>query len=80
MPVEAHWSIGLIERAHYTLRRAYHIIIEECPNIPRHAALQMAIKAVNDSTGPNGLIPTLLVFGTYARMVETDPPAPLITQ
>ncbi len=39
----------------------------------------MAVKAVNDSAGPNGLIPTLLVFGAFPRMTEFDPPAPSIT-
>ena len=38
--------------------------------------LQMAVKAVNDTAGPNGLVPTLLVFGAYPQMVEMDPPAP----
>ena len=28
----------------------------------------MAFKAVNDSAGPNRLIPTLLVYGAYPRM------------
>jgi hypothetical protein len=27
--------------------------------------LQMAVKAVNDTAGPDGLVLTLLVFGTY---------------
>lgn len=40
----------------------------------------MAFKAVNDSVGPNGLIPTLLVFGAYPRMMEMDAPSPTITQ
>ena len=30
----------------------------------------MAFKAINDSAGPNGLIPILLVFGVYLYMVE----------
>ncbi|KAI1007173.1 hypothetical protein K3495_g1048 [Podosphaera aphanis] len=42
--------------------------------------LQMAIKAINDSAGPNGLVPTLLVFGAYPRLTNSDPPAPTITQ
>jgi len=29
VPVEAHWSIRMVERAYLTLRRAYQIIIEE---------------------------------------------------
>ena len=28
-------------------------------------SLQMAIKAINDLAEPNGIIPTLLVFGAY---------------
>src|SRR5436305_2587248 len=42
--------------------------------------LQIAVKAVNDTAGPDGIIPTLLVFGAYPRMVEMDPPAATITQ
>jgi hypothetical protein len=39
----------------------------------------MAMKAVNDTSSLDGLIPTLLVFGTYLKMTKLDPPAPLIT-
>ena len=39
----------------------------------------MAVKAVNDTAGPNGLVPTLLVFGAYLQMTNLDPPAPSIT-
>jgi hypothetical protein len=80
VPVEAHWSIGLVERAHPILRRAYQIITEECPSITKDMALQMAVKAINDTAGPNGLVPTLLVFGAYPRMSNLDPPAPSITE
>jgi hypothetical protein len=34
--------------------------------------LQIAIKAVNNTAGPDGLVPTLLVFSTYPRMTTTD--------
>ena len=43
------------------------------------ATLQMAVKAVNDTAGPNALVPTLLVYETYLRMSNLDPPAPPIT-
>ena len=39
----------------------------------------MAVKAVNDTASPDGLVLTLLVFGAYPRMTNLDPPAPLIT-
>jgi hypothetical protein len=38
----------------------------------------MAIKAVNNTAGPNGLVPTLLVYGAYPRMTNLDPSAPSI--
>ncbi|KHJ33690.1 hypothetical protein EV44_g3111 [Erysiphe necator] len=42
--------------------------------------LQMAVKAVNDSAGPDGLVPTLLVYGAFPKMSELDPPSPTIAQ
>ena len=38
----------------------------------------MVVKAVNDTAGPNGLVPTLLVFGAYLRMTSYDAPVALI--
>jgi hypothetical protein len=38
----------------------------------------MAVKAVNDTAGPDGLVLTLLVYGAYPRMTNLDPPAPSI--
>jgi len=35
----------------------------------------MAVKAVNDTAGPNGLVPTLLVYGAYLRISNLGPPA-----
>jgi hypothetical protein len=29
VPIEAHWSVGIVERAYLTLRRAYKIITNE---------------------------------------------------
>jgi hypothetical protein len=42
--------------------------------------LQMAVKAVNDSAGPDSLVPTLLVFSAYPCMTNDSPPSPPITQ
>ena len=78
--VEAHYSIGIVERYHGPLQRAYSIITIEIPSIKPDLALQMSFKAINDSVGPNGLVPTLLVFGAYSRMTEQDAPSPSITQ
>jgi len=81
VPVEAHWSIGKVEQAHAALRRAFEIIREEAgTSISREAALQMACKAVNDTAGVNGLVPTLLVFGAYPRVSTYDTPAASMAQ
>ena len=40
----------------------------------------MAVKAVNNTTSPNGLVPTLLVYRAYLRISKLDPPAPSITE
>jgi hypothetical protein len=40
----------------------------------------MAIKAVNDTVGPDGLVPTLLVFSTYPQMTTTDTPSLTVTE
>ena len=65
VPVEAHNSIGMMERYHSLLRQVYQIIVVELPEIDRDVALQMAFKALNDTAGPDSLVPTLLVFGAY---------------
>ena len=40
----------------------------------------MAIKAVNNTAGLDGLVPTLLVYGAYLRMGKLDPPTPSVTE
>jgi hypothetical protein len=40
----------------------------------------MAVKAVNNIAGFNGLIPTLLVFGAFSRIFHNSPFSPLITK
>ena len=40
----------------------------------------MALKAINDTASPNGLVPTLLVFGSYPRITNYDLPTPTIAQ
>ena len=40
----------------------------------------MAIKAINNTAGPDGLVSTLLVYGAYPRISNLDPPAPSIIE
>jgi hypothetical protein len=64
------------------LHRAYQIITEELQNsgTTKELNLQIAVKAVNDTAGLNGLVSILLVFGAYPRISTLDPPVPTITQ
>jgi len=82
MPVEAHHSMGKVERYHMPLRRVYQILTEELKGqgIPKEVILQMALEVNNDVLGPNGYVPTLLVFGARSRMTNDDPPAPNVTE
>jgi hypothetical protein len=47
------------------LRYIYKIISSELKGISKELTLQIAVKAVNDSTSPDRLIPILLVFSAY---------------
>jgi hypothetical protein len=40
----------------------------------------MAVKAINNTAGPDGLVPTLLVFRSYPRMTITDPTHTMIQE
>ncbi|KAM4067661.1 transposase [Hirsutella rhossiliensis] len=58
------------------LRRAYDILNAELSNVTSaEAVLQMAVKAINDTAGPDGIVPTLLVFGAYPRLTAESPPS-----
>ena len=63
--VEAYNLISIVECYYGPLWCIYHIITSEILGINKDIVLQMAFKAINDSVGLDGLIPTLLVFGVY---------------
>jgi hypothetical protein len=77
MPVEAHWAVGKIEQAHGPLRCTFNILWAELNSSTEDEdILQMAVKALNDTAGLNGLVPTLLVFGIYPCINSDSPPSP----
>ncbi|KAF1968874.1 hypothetical protein BU23DRAFT_582982 [Bimuria novae-zelandiae CBS 107.79] len=70
VPTETHWSVGKIERYHAPLHRAWDILYAELAStMSNKAILQIAVKAVNNTVGPNSLVLTLL-----------SPPLPLIRE
>jgi hypothetical protein len=48
--------------------------------VSKQFVLQIAIKAVNNTAGPDGLVPTLLMFSTYPRIATTDTPSLMVTK
>lgn len=68
--IEAHHSKGIVGYYHGLLRWVYSIIITEISSIQPDLVLQIAFKAIKDLVGPNELVSTLLIFGTYLQMTE----------
>ena len=67
---------------HYSgpLYYIYHIIIAELLDIGKAIALQITFKIINNSIGPNSLIPTLLVFRAYLCIIKSNTPNPIVVK
>lgn len=77
IPVKAYWSISRVKQYYSILQRAYNIVIKKLKDITginKSIKLQITVKAVNNTTGLNKLIPTLLVFGMYPKISKSSIP------
>ena len=76
--VQRHSGIGLCGRYHGLLRTIYRRIKKEFPDIDDNLALKSAVKAMNDTLGPEGLVPSLLAFAINPRYIPPglDPDLP----
>lgn len=73
-PIESPATMTHVERYHAPLRSAFTKIRESLPRSETdEECLQLAVKAVNDTIGPEGLVPTLLVFGAIPRPATVEP-------
>jgi hypothetical protein len=54
-----------VEQYHVQLYCIYKIISLKLKSASKELTLQIAVKAINNSTGLNRLIPILLVFNAY---------------
>ena len=73
-PVESPSTMTHFKRYHAPLRAAYTKNRETLPRSETNEeCLQLATKAVNDTMGPDGLIPTLLVFGSCLLYTSPSP-------
>ena len=64
--VKVYNLISIVKHYHSPLWYIYYIITSKILGIDKNIILQMAFKVINDFTGLDGLIPTLLVFGVYS--------------
>ena len=69
---QSHNSLGLCERYHSIIRQVYNKLKEEDPSQDEHTRLSLAVHAVNNTTGPGGLNPTILVYGSVPQLPLTD--------
>ncbi len=68
IPRESHNSMGAGERHHAPLRRIYKKLKVEYPNLDNPRTLALAVHELNNTAIPEGLIFTLLVFGTVPKI------------
>ena len=80
--VEAYNSVSLVKRYYAPLRCLYEIIQDKLKDkhINNKIVLQIAVKAVNNLTGLNSIVPTLLVFSAYLQLTKIDPLSLSITK
>ncbi|KAF2707462.1 hypothetical protein K504DRAFT_384503, partial [Pleomassaria siparia CBS 279.74] len=68
-------AVSKIKRAHKPLKRVFNILkakISTCTD--NKDILQIAVKALNNTTGPHRIILTLLIFRAYLRINKDLPP------
>ena len=62
--IESHHSLGSGQKFHRHLRLVFHCIHSDPPYISKGHAFRLDIKDINDTEGPQGLVPASLVFGS----------------
>lgn len=66
-PIENPALMSHVERYHAPQRIAFERISKDLPDERPHDVLQMALHCVSSTVGPEGLCPTLCVFGAIPR-------------
>lgn len=65
--VQSHNALGISKRCHVFLCHIFRKVCEAKPDIGHSKTLVLAVKAMNDSAGRHGLVPTLLIFGVMPK-------------
>lgn len=79
IPIKAYNLVGLVKQYYRLIRHIYKIISVELPDIDKEMVLQIAFKAINNTTRPDGLISTLLIFGMYLKIIKLNILAAIVT-
>ena len=72
--VEAHNSLGVGERYRKPLRDTFLKLKVDHPAMQRQLLLALAVKAMNDTLGPEGHVPSSLVFGEFPSLRTFEGP------
>ncbi|PVH72377.1 hypothetical protein DL98DRAFT_433379, partial [Cadophora sp. DSE1049] len=76
--IKVYYFISKMERYYRPFYRTYEIVIKKYFKLNNENRLQIAVKTVNNTAGPSGLILILLVFGVYFKIIKLDPPNLLV--
>jgi len=66
--VETHNALGAGKRYHASLWQIYRRVRADHPTLAGEHALSLALSALNQTAGPSGILPMLLLFGITPRM------------
>lgn len=69
-------SLEIGERYHAPLRRIFRVIRSQCPKLDPEIALRLAVKASNDTLGPDGRVPSRLVYGVDPALAVVNAKIP----
>lgn len=69
--VKAHSSFGIGERYRQPLRTTFRKLPFSHPNISGPLLLAMSVKAMKHTLGPEGIVPSALVFGEFQQIRAT---------
>lgn len=69
--ISTHSSMWEVESGHWPLRRIYRILTENHGALSDNIRLALTVKTLNNTTGPKGLVLSLLVFGTITQLENT---------
>ncbi|PXF47155.1 hypothetical protein BWQ96_03097 [Gracilariopsis chorda] len=73
---QSHNSLDLGKRHHKPLRRIYRKLRHDAPDLDKAVVLRFALKAMNDTVGPDALVPSYLVFGSFLEFPAVNPSLP----